>query len=143
MPQTILRYTLEIQIDRNNSRRCQPGKALVHLASDAEIFRWLQAFLDLIDNSVNAALEPFAEKLQTADDYAEILDKQDVRPNTDIKLTISTEKIEIVDTAPGISLEAARHHVFKFGRSQDEENESDRLSVYGLGLKRAFLNLAT
>ena len=99
------------------------------------------AFLDLIDNSVNAALEPFAEKLQTADDYAEILDKQEIKPNTDIKLTISTEKIEIVDTAPGISLEAARYHVFKFGRSQDEENESDRLSVYGLGLKRAFFKL--
>ena len=99
------------------------------------------AFLDLIDNSVNAALEPFAEKLQTADDYAEILEGQDVKPNTNIELTISTERIEIVDTAPGISLKAARYHVFKFGRSQDEENESDRLSVYGLGLKRAFFKL--
>ena len=98
------------------------------------------AFLDLIDNSVNATLEPFAEKLQTADDYAEILEGQDVKL-TDIKLTISTERIEIVDTAPGISLEAACSHVFKFGRSQDEENESDRLSVYGLGLKRAFFKL--
>ena len=99
------------------------------------------AFLDLIDNSVNAALEPFAEKLQTADDYAEILEEQEEKPNIDIKLTISTEKIEIVDTAPGISLKAACSHVFKFGRSQDEENESDRLSVYGLGLKRAFFKL--
>ena len=99
------------------------------------------AFLDLIDNSVNAALEPLAGSLETADDYVKILYKADVQPNTDIKLTISDKKIEIVDTAPGISLEAACQHVFKFGRSQDEENDSDRLSVYGLGLKRAFFKL--
>ena len=99
------------------------------------------AFLDLIDNSVNAALEPFAEKLATADDYVKILNDEEINPNTDIKLTISTRRIEIVDTAPGISLETACHRVFKFGRSQDEENESDRLSVYGLGLKRAFFKL--
>ena len=99
------------------------------------------AFLDLIDNSVNAALEPFAEELETADDYVGILNRSGIKPNTDIKLKISTEKIEVVDTAPGISLKTACAHVFKFGRSQEEENRSDRLSVYGLGLKRAFFKL--
>ena len=99
------------------------------------------AFLDLIDNSVNAALEPFAEELETADGYVKILNRTDIEPNTDIKIKISAKRIEIVDTAPGISLKMACDHVFKFGRSQDEENESDRLSVYGLGLKRAFFKL--
>ena len=99
------------------------------------------AFLDLIDNSINAALEPFARRLETADGYVEILKNIDFKPNTDIKLTLSTREIEIVDTAPGISWKSARKHVFKFGRSQNEENESDRLSVYGLGLKRAFFKL--
>ena len=99
------------------------------------------AFLDLIDNSINAALEPFARRLETADGYVEIFKDIDFKPNTNIKLTISTGEIEIVDTAPGISAESARLHVFKFGRSQNEENESDRLSVYGLGLKRAFFKL--
>ena len=99
------------------------------------------AFLDLIDNSINAALEPFATRLETADGYVEIFEDIDFKPNTNIKLTISTGEIEIVDTAPGISAESARLHVFKFGRSQNEENESDRLSVYGLGLKRAFFKL--
>ena len=99
------------------------------------------AFLDLIDNSVNAAIEPFAEELETADGYVKILKRTDIEPNTDIKLKISTERIEVVDTAPGISLQTACDHVFKFGRSQDEENEADRLSVYGLGLKRAFFKL--
>ncbi len=54
---------------------------------------------------------------------------------------MSPEKIEVIDTAPGISSETAQKHVFKFGRSEDEENDSDRLSVYGLGLKRAIFKL--
>ena len=29
----------------------------------------IDAFLDLIDNSINAALEPMADNLKTADDY--------------------------------------------------------------------------
>ena len=78
------------------------------------------AFLDLIDNSINAALEPFARRLETADGYVEILKNIDFKPNTDIKLAISTREIEIVDNAPGISWKSARKHVFKFGRSQNE-----------------------
>ena len=37
------------------------------------------AFLDLIDNSVNAALEPFADRLGTADGYVDILKDTTVR----------------------------------------------------------------
>ena len=101
----------------------------------------LSAFLDLIDNSVNAALGPFADRLGTADGYVDVLEDEDVQPNTEIKLTITDQSVKIVDNAPGISLELAKNHVFKFGRSLEEENESDRLSVYGLGLKRAFFKL--
>ena len=99
------------------------------------------AFLDLIDNSVNAALEPLANRLETADGYADILGDETVRPETDIRLTLSDRKVIIVDNAPGIPLSMAQRHVFKFGRSEEEESESDRLSVYGLGLKRAFFKL--
>lgn len=101
----------------------------------------IAAFLDLIDNSVNAALEPFADRLGTADGYVDVLEDDNVQPKTDIKLTISDQRITIIDDAPGISLELAKNHVFKFGRSIEDENESDRLSVYGLGLKRAFFKL--
>ena len=99
------------------------------------------AFLDLIDNSVNAALEPLANRLETADGYADILGDETVRPETDIRLTLSDRKVIIADNAPGIPLSTAQQHVFKFGRSEEEESESDRLSVYGLGLKRAFFKL--
>ncbi len=95
------------------------------------------AFLDLIDNSVNAALEPYAARLQTADDYLEILDDEEVEPEAEVRIAISTNQISIVDTAPGIPLATARDHVFRFGRAASEEHDTDRLSVYGLGLKRA------
>lgn len=101
----------------------------------------IAAFLDLIDNSVNAALEPFADRLGTADGYVDILNDTTVEPKTDIHLTISDQKVAVEDNAPGIPIEVASRHVFKFGRSQEDENISDRLSVYGLGLKRAFFKL--
>ena len=101
----------------------------------------VSAFLDLIDNSVNAALEPLANRLETADGYADILEDETVQPRTDIRLTLSDKKVIIADNAPGIRLSTAQQHVFKFGRSEEEESESDRLSVYGLGLKRAFFKL--
>ena len=101
----------------------------------------IAAFLDLIDNSVNATLEPFAEKLETADGYVRMLEDLTVQPNTEIRLTISDQRVRISDNAPGISNKVARRQVFKFGRSLDDESGSDRLSVYGLGLKRAFFKL--
>lgn len=96
------------------------------------------AFLDLIDNSVNAAVQPFAGRLETADDYLAVLDDASVEPAVDIDVEISNDSISITDTAPGIALETARDHVFRFGRGATNVDDTDRLSVYGLGLKRAF-----
>ena len=101
----------------------------------------IAAFLDLIDNSINAAVVPFAHKLRTASDYANILTENIVRPSVNIDLTVSDTEIAVIDSANGISAQAAASKVFKFGRSQDEEREDDRLSVYGIGLKRAFFKL--
>ena len=101
----------------------------------------IAAFLDLIDNSVNAVIETFAERMESAEDYVKIQNDHTIEPKYDIKINFSKTKIEIEDTAPGISLKTARDHVFKFGRPFDTESSSDRLSVYGLGLKRAFFKL--
>lgn len=46
-----------------------------------------------------------------------------------------------LSTAGGISAKVAQDHVFKFGRQDDEGHEADRLSVYGIGLKRAIFKL--
>jgi hypothetical protein len=99
------------------------------------------AFLDLVDNSVNATLEQYADRLETAQDYVAIFNDAAVTPNVDIDITISKDRIEIKDTASGISATTAQDHIFKFGRSSGEAHEGDRLSVYGIGLKRAIFKM--
>ncbi len=97
----------------------------------------VDAFLDIIDNSINAALEPLAPNLRTADDYQRLLANSNLKPKVQIDITVEPTKIVVRDTAPGISSEMAAKHVFKFGRGEADADASDRLSVYGLGLKRA------
>jgi hypothetical protein len=95
------------------------------------------AILDLIDNSINAALVPLADHLKTADDYQRLLANTKVTPAVKVDLTIGSRRIFIRDTASGISIEAAEKHAFRFGPDDGRAHESDRLSVYGIGLKRA------
>lgn len=99
------------------------------------------AFLDLIDNSINSAIEPFSGRLKTAADYLAVLDDDSIKPRIPITLTISKSSITIEDKAGGISAKTAAEHVFKFGRGDDENHEDDRLSVYGIGLKRAIFKM--
>lgn len=95
------------------------------------------AILDIIDNSINAALEPMADQLKMADDYQRLLANNRVKPKVEISIRINSTRIAVDDNAPGIPLEMARKQVFKFGREREDEKSSDRLSVYGIGLKRA------
>ena len=97
----------------------------------------IDAMLDLIDNSINAALAPIADQLRTADDYQKLLANKQVKPKVEINIRIGSARIAIDDNAPGIPLEMAQKHVFKFGRDEGDEEPTDRLSVYGIGLKRA------
>jgi hypothetical protein len=95
------------------------------------------AILDLIDNSVNAALQPLSDSLKTADDYQRVLADTKLKPQVEIDLKVRSARILVSDTAPGISATAAETDVFRFGRTDGTEHSSDRLSVYGIGLKRA------
>jgi hypothetical protein len=99
------------------------------------------AFLDLLDNSINAAVEPYSSKLKKAADYEALLKDPDIQPSVDISISLSPDKVVIKDNASGISVKTAEDHVFKFGRAVDEPHENDRLSVYGIGLKRALFKL--
>lgn len=97
----------------------------------------IDAFLDLIDNSINAALEPLADDLKTADNYQRLLANSKMKPKVEIDISVGSAKIMVTDNAGGISAEIAEKHVFKFGRDTPDAHSSDRLSVYGIGLKRA------
>lgn len=99
------------------------------------------AFLDLIDNSINSAVEPYSDKLTTAQGYNDLLLDGSIKPNVSISVELSSDRVAITDDATGISADDASNHVFKFGRSSDEEHPRDRLSVYGIGLKRALFKL--
>ncbi len=99
------------------------------------------AFLDLIDNSINAAVEPISSRLLTAGDYLELFEDQTVIPAVEIRLNVSEKSVEITDNAAGIDANTAANYVFKFGRGAVGHHEGDRLSVYGIGLKRAIFKL--
>lgn len=100
------------------------------------------AFLDLIDNSINAALAPFADKLATAKGYLAALDDPEISASTSIDIEFNAESVKITDNAAGIDSETAKSYVFKFGRAaQDSRASLDRLSVYGIGLKRAIFKM--
>jgi signal transduction histidine kinase len=72
-----------------------------------------EAFLDIIDNSINAALEPLASELKSADDYQRLLADPKVKPRVQIHLTVRKDRIVVRDTAPGITADVAASHVFK------------------------------
>lgn len=99
------------------------------------------AFLDLLDNSINAAVEPYSQKLKKAADYEALLKDASIQPTVDISIVLSPDKVKIQDNASGINVKTAEDHVFKFGRPLSEHHETDRLSVYGIGLKRAVFKL--
>lgn len=101
----------------------------------------IAAFLDLVDNSINAAVEPYSARLRSADEYLALFGDETIQPNVGISLSISEERIEISDSASGISAKTAKEHVFKFGRGSEPASGTDRLSVYGIGLKRAIFKL--
>lgn len=101
----------------------------------------VSAFLDLIDNSINAAVEPVSSRLLTASDYLNVLQDETVQPAVVIRVNFDAEGVSIIDTATGISSATAKAHVFKFGRAAGESHTADRLSVYGIGLKRALFKL--
>lgn len=99
------------------------------------------AFLDLIDNSINAALTKLKIKLDTADDYMKLASKKATGNSPSIQITITHNNISIEDDCGGISFDSAKNDVFIFGRKQNDSNPKDRLSVYGIGLKRALFKM--
>jgi hypothetical protein len=96
----------------------------------------IDAFLDIVDNSINSTIKMENLALTTVGDYRKLLGKLNSKKKAQITISISEAVIQISDTAGGISFADAKEDVFRFGRS-DGEKSGDRLSVYGIGFKRA------
>lgn len=114
----------------------------------------VDAVLDLIDNSINSAIILSKRELDEPGDYIALLrDEADIENLPMIDIRLSEERFSISDTCGGISYKMAEEHVFRFGRGGDgeaddeaddtahDELRGDRLSVYGIGLKRAIFKI--
>ncbi len=100
----------------------------------------IDAFLDVIDNSINSSIKTENLTLRNVGDYRKLLTNQSHRKVAEVRISISETMIEISDTAGGITFADAEEEVFRFGRAGDG-NSGDRLSVYGIGLKRAIFKM--
>ncbi len=93
------------------------------------------AVLDLIDNSMDALIRKekidISSEIWNSEYQAQKLHK--------VKVTFTNTSFCISDNCGGIEFEKAKNDVFRFGR--DEHITDSRLSVYGIGLKRAIFKL--
>lgn len=98
------------------------------------------AFLDLLDNSINAALKSSIASTENAASYMALLDSPPEK-RFKVQLTFTSTKVTIEDDCGGISAKDAKEEVFVFGAADQESHQDDQLSVYGIGLKRAMFKL--
>ena len=82
----------------------------------------IDAFLDIVDNSINSAIKTEKLTLKSVADYRKLLGRQAGKKTAEVKISISEAVIEVSDTAGGISFADAEEDVFRFGRSGDEKS---------------------
>jgi hypothetical protein len=85
----------------------------------------LSALVDLIDNSVDAAL--------ASGSYQEKI----------VELNLNRESFSIKDNCGGISRVAAEEYAFKFGRPITAPNAPHSVGRFGVGMKRALFKMGT
>lgn len=99
----------------------------------------VDCILDLIDNAVDQAVRD-----RKCDVTRSLTANRTPKALYGIKVTVrcAGDEIEISDNCSGISTSDARSRVFQFGgHAQDETARLGGLSVYGIGMKRAFFKL--
>ena len=96
------------------------------------------ALLDLIDNSLDEAVEQQRVNVMTVLTGGANRGKRFADASVDI--LIGDGRIEVRDNCGGISVEQARTSVFRFG-NPDVRPAKGGLSVYGIGMKRAFFKM--
>jgi hypothetical protein len=103
----------------------------------------VDAVLDLIDNSINSAIIQSRADLSKPQDYISLLRKKPKGKLASVTVNFDENRFSISDTCGGISLEHAENDVFRFGRELlgSEDDTNNRLSVYGIGLKRAIFKI--
>jgi len=119
-----------------NKVQAQPSKAFFidMITRDLGI---TDCLLDLIDNAIDKAIS------QKDLDVMALLTNGASPPavkGAQISVAIHKDRVEIQDTCGGISVAEARDKVFRFGLPIEQGREFG-LSVFGIGMKRAFFKL--
>ncbi len=135
-------------VDGNSFASAEPEKRLFISLLTRDI-SLVDAVLDLIDNSINSAIILSRMHLSSPADYVDLLEVASVPSLPSISIEFNETRFVIQDTCGGIDYETAASKVFRFGRdysddgdsTEDEADEGDRLSVYGIGLKRAIFKI--
>jgi Histidine kinase-, DNA gyrase B-, and HSP90-like ATPase len=99
------------------------------------------AIVDLTDNSVNAAMRPLRNQFSSTADFHRIFANKQISPKVSINVSVDRDSVVVTDDAEGIDFESAKEEVFRFGHSTQHQNARDRLSVYGIGMKRALFKI--
>ena len=76
----------------------------------------------------------------SAEEYVILLNSTR-KPDSKITIDFTGNSVKISDNCGGISAEDAENSVFVFGAEDPESHRDDRLSVYGIGMKRAIFKL--
>lgn len=85
-----------------------------------------KAIIDLIDNSVDAAINNSVNN--------------DLNPFT-INIKLKEDLFEIYDNCGGIDLQVAKEYAFKFGRPSEIVKQVGNIGQFGIGLKRTIFKL--
>lgn len=97
--------------------------------------------LDLIDNSIDSVFRTFDINIIELFDSGFIND--DITFFKDITITIEIKKnhFSIKDNCFGIDIDTAKNYAFRFGSGNGAVASKSGLSVYGIGMKRAFFKI--
>ena len=99
------------------------------------------AILDLVDNSINAAMVGVANPLDSAEAFYKLLKRTKSKVGTQIEVKVADDCVTVIDNAGGIDLKSAEDGIFHFGAREDAHAGKDRLSVFGIGMKRAMFKM--
>jgi hypothetical protein len=93
--------------------------------------------VDLLDNSVDGTKE-FRRRTGK-----QIPDQNEYK-SFSVRIEFSADRFSIVDNCGGIPVDVAKEYAFRFGRSDDTDDEiadSHMIGLYGIGMKRAMFKI--
>jgi hypothetical protein len=93
--------------------------------------------LDLVDNSIDQAVQDTSADVMAALTHR---GKERLFKRESVTVELSANRVVVADTCGGIPVSEARNRIFLFGDPQ-KHGAPLGLSVYGIGMKRAFFKL--